>query len=185
MDRRTLVVVVAVMILTAAGGAAFFLFGGATGALGGAAGLAGAFEAEPIAVTGSPTATPLCDVPPCDLPEDDTPPPPSGPAAYSTHGGGGGGVSPEQVGAVVRSKIARVQACYEHALKSDPDLAGKVVVTVAVGGDGRARAEVKDDGLAPAPVAGCVASTLARLKYPASGGGEVAAVFPFVFAPSK
>jgi len=188
MDKRTLLVVALVAVLTAAGGVAFFVFGGAGAALGGAVGAAGALgEEEPIAVTGSASAAlPACAVPPCVV-EDDEPgaggaaADATAPEAFKT----GGALSPSQIGLVVKSKIARVQTCYERALKSDPELEGKVVVTVAVDGAGKAHAEVKDDGLAPAAVASCVAGTLARLKYPASGGAEVAAVFPFVFSPSK
>jgi hypothetical protein len=187
MDKRTLLVVALVAVLTAAGGVAFFVFGGAGAALGGAAGSVGALgEEEPIAVSGSASAAvPACDEEPCVA--DDEPgaagaaADATAPEAFKTSGA----LSPSQIGMVVKSKIARVQTCYERALKSDPELEGKVVVTVAVDGAGKARAEVRDDGLAPATVAACVAGTLARLKYPASGGGEVAAVFPFVFSPSK
>ena len=71
-------------------------------------------------------------------------------------------------------------ACYETALKAQPDLAGKVVAKFDINADGDVIA-VNATGLTT-ELNDCVAATIKQLRFPKSPG-TITINYPFVFAP--
>jgi len=83
---------------------------------------------------------------------------------------------------VVRAHVNEVRFCYEQALQSRPELAGRVVSQFAIGFDGRvsgARASATGVGDG---VAACVARAIARWQFTPRCVGAV--TYPFTFVPA-
>jgi hypothetical protein len=101
-------------------------------------------------------------------------------------GGGSGdldGLSMGEIDKVVKSRAGVLKACYQRELNRSPGIGGKLVVTFTIAADG----SVKSTRIAPdkstlrnAAVESCVKGQIARLKFPAKGGGLVN--YPFVFS---
>ena len=94
-----------------------------------------------------------------------------------------GSISREEIQRVMMQHHVRVKACYQRALQSDPALAGRVVVELTIGEDGRVRAvRIKSSALDNAEVKGCILRVLRALRFPQpAGSGEVIVNYPFVF----
>jgi hypothetical protein len=76
----------------------------------------------------------------------------------------------------------RIAACYERALKSNPALAGKLVVRFSIASAGTVVAVAVDEDTLGAPdVAGCVRGLIARWRFPPPTAAPVEVSFPFVF----
>lgn len=84
---------------------------------------------------------------------------------------------------VIRRALPRLRYCYEKELLADPSLAGTVTVRFTITADGRVT-KSRAAGINHT-VAGCAASAVAGLTFPApTGGGELNVSYPFVFRPS-
>ncbi len=96
-----------------------------------------------------------------------------------------GSLAPSGVRATVQIHLREVSACYQRALLTHPGLAGKLVVEISIGADGRVkRARVKSSTLTDAAVEACVLRQIEAWRFPAPvGGGEVVVVYPFLFTP--
>ena len=96
-----------------------------------------------------------------------------------------GSASADDVRRVMRRSRAQLRRVYEQALKRSPGLAGRLVVRLVVGPDGKVRkAEVTNDTLHDARLARELLKVLRRLRFPKpAGGGELVVSYPFVFAP--
>jgi len=84
----------------------------------------------------------------------------------------------------IRGRRKAIAACYERALKSNPALAGKLVVRLSIASAGTVVAVTVDEDTMGAPdVAGCVRGLIARWRFPPSidAGVPVEVSFPFVF----
>jgi hypothetical protein len=96
--------------------------------------------------------------------------------------------SPEEVERAVRLARPKLRSCYEHALKSEPALAGELKVGIEIGPSG-AVTQVKLSGsLAKHPVTVCVEGVLRALPLPPPPPGKRVAMTllqPLVFDPAK
>ena len=92
---------------------------------------------------------------------------------------------------VVRSKIKRdlpkINRCYESALRSEPELEGKVSVRFAVLRAGTVRGvQVVENTTGSQSVERCVARVVGTLRFPSRRyGHSMRFTFPFVFAPQN
>jgi outer membrane biosynthesis protein TonB len=99
-----------------------------------------------------------------------------------------GGLSAEVIRRAVRRHTNEVRHCYERALSTEPDLAGRVTVQFIVAPNGA----VQSSAVVPArtdlgsgEVSDCVAGTVQRWSFPTpDGGGVVSVTYPFVFSAS-
>lgn len=86
--------------------------------------------------------------------------------------------------AVVRRYAAGIQFCYDHELKRNAILRGKMVLLITVLADGRvSEATVVDDGVQSASLRECVLSQVREWRFPAIPDGTVSFRTPFVFTP--
>ena len=97
-----------------------------------------------------------------------------------------GDLDPNMVAKEVRSRLGAIKACYERALKRNPNLSGKVVIHWTITQAGTVSGvDVEQDTLGDAEVASCIKSLIARWRFPAPSGGSVDVSFPFVFQASQ
>ena len=97
------------------------------------------------------------------------------------------GLAPEAIQQVMRRNLAHQRYCYEQALKRDPSVAGKLLVTLDIADTGEVssvtvapRSTLKDPGMRE-----CMVSHLKQLKFPAAGQGGTKVSYPFVFRPTN
>ena len=84
------------------------------------------------------------------------------------------------------ARLGAIKACYERALKRNPNLSGKVVIHWTITQAGTVSGvDVEQDTLGDAEVASCIKSLIARWRFPAPSGGSVDVSFPFVFQASQ
>jgi hypothetical protein len=82
----------------------------------------------------------------------------------------------------IRGRRKAIAACYERALKSNPALAGKLVVRFSIASAGTVVAVAVDEDTLGAPdVAGCVRGLIARWRFAPPADAPVEVSFPFVF----
>ena len=97
-----------------------------------------------------------------------------------------GELDPNMVAKEVRSRLGAIKACYERALKRNPNLSGKVVIHWTITQAGTVSGvDVEQDTLGDAEVASCIKALIARWRFPAPAGGSVDVSFPFVFQSSQ
>ena len=97
-----------------------------------------------------------------------------------------GELDPNMVAKEVRSRLGAIKACYERALKRNPNLSGKVVIHWTITQAGTVSGvDVEQDTLGDAEVASCIKALIARWRFPAPAGGSVDVSFPFVFQASQ
>lgn len=92
------------------------------------------------------------------------------------------GLAPDVVDRIIRASRGRVLACYADGLKRDPQLAGRVVVEIAIGRDGSVllAQATKASDLADGAVRRCVVSVIATMAFP-EPGEVVRVLYPFTF----
>jgi len=91
----------------------------------------------------------------------------------------------DEVDRIIKSRKLDYLACYQRALDLEPELAGKVVIELAIDDDGKVtRAEVLADRstLDSVEVHACLNLWMMGLKFPAKGGAIVK--YPFIFSAS-
>ncbi len=81
---------------------------------------------------------------------------------------------------VVRRHMRQIRHAYERALKSEPNLSGKVAVKFTIGPNGAVTAATAT-GSAPARLRNDIARIVRRWRFPASGN-SVTVTYPFVFS---
>lgn len=94
-----------------------------------------------------------------------------------------GRIPPEVIQRVVRQHFGGVRGCYEMGLRTNPNLAGRVVISFTIGRDG-AVGMVNASGDMPADVTSCVAKTFYGLSFPAPDGGVVNVTYPISLSPN-
>lgn len=97
-----------------------------------------------------------------------------------------GSLDKEVIRRVIQSRRTKVAYCYEKALLQNPNLSGKVVIQLTIGGDGKVQlARVKESTIGNEAVESCVQKVMAELRFPApQGGGVVVVTYPFLFRPA-
>ena len=84
----------------------------------------------------------------------------------------------------IHARRRAIAACYERALKTQPTLAGKLVLRFSLAAAGTVTAaDIDDDSLHSPEVAGCIRATVLRWRFPALADGPAELSFPFVFQP--
>jgi hypothetical protein len=97
-----------------------------------------------------------------------------------------GPLDPSLVSKEVRARIGAIKACYERALKRNPNLSGKVLIRWTITAAGTASdVEIEKDGMGDAEVSSCMKGLVGRWRFVAPSGGSVEVVYPFIFEPAK
>lgn len=93
-----------------------------------------------------------------------------------------GRLPPEVILRIVRQHYGMFRACYEHGLRANPTLEGRVAVRFVIAASGDVR-EARDGGsdLASTDVRECVTSAFKRLQFPKPESGVVTVVYPIIF----
>lgn len=96
-----------------------------------------------------------------------------------------GSLDKEIVRRIVRAHIDEIRYCYNEGLTEDPELAGRVVIQLTLGEDGRAsESKVASSDLSNDAVEECMANAMARWPFPAPKDGQkVVLSYPFVLEP--
>jgi hypothetical protein len=96
-----------------------------------------------------------------------------------------GRLPPEVIQRIVRQNFGRFRLCYEHGMRSRPDLRGRVVVRFIIDPSG-AVSMTADSGsdLPDQGVVQCVTRAFGNLSFPATDA-PVTVVYPIVFAPGE
>lgn len=95
-----------------------------------------------------------------------------------------GRLPPEIIQRIVRQNFGRFRACYEGALRNNPNLQGRVSVRFIIGRDGSV-ANVGNGGsdLPDPSVVSCVIRSFYGLSFPEPKDGIVSVTYPIVFSP--
>ncbi len=97
-----------------------------------------------------------------------------------------GELDPSLVSKEVRTRIGAIKACYERALKRNPNLSGKVKVRWTITAAGTVSAvEIEEDSMGDNEVASCIKGLVSRWRFPAPSGGSVDVVYPFLFQAAQ
>jgi TonB family protein len=91
-----------------------------------------------------------------------------------------------KLGAFVRARMGLIKACYENALKRNPNLKGKVVIrfTILETG-GVADVGASQNSLGASDVATCIMNTMRTWRTQFRPSGPVTVEYPFLFTPSN
>lgn len=83
-----------------------------------------------------------------------------------------GHLEPDQISAVVRAGLDPLRRCYERALKTAPDLVGKLTLSLRVAADGHVqRAQADSSSALPPELSRCITQEASRLQFPRPEGG--------------
>jgi outer membrane biosynthesis protein TonB len=97
-----------------------------------------------------------------------------------------GELDPNIVAKEVRARIGAIKACYERALKRNPNLSGKVVIHWTITPAGTVSGvDIEQDTLGDSEVTNCIKQLVSRWRFPAPSGGAVEVSYPFVFQSSQ
>lgn len=94
-----------------------------------------------------------------------------------------GGLTKEEIDKVVKSRAGLIKSCYQRELDRSKGLGGKLVVAFTIAPEGHVTRQKVDSGkstLHNEAVEDCVLRQIAKLKFPAKGGGFVN--YPFIFS---
>ncbi len=95
-----------------------------------------------------------------------------------------GALSADTIRRVIRANTASFRAAYERALRSRPELAGRVTLLLVIGPEGTVvTATVSEDEIGDAELAAALVAIARSLVFPAvEGGGTVTVSYPLRFA---
>lgn len=95
-----------------------------------------------------------------------------------------GHLPPEVIQRIVRQNDGRYRFCYQQALKTNPELEGRVTVKFLIARDGSVAFSADGGSDIPDPgVRQCVVSSFTQLSFPAPDSGVVTVYYPIVFSP--
>jgi hypothetical protein len=94
-----------------------------------------------------------------------------------------GDVDKNRVKATIRRRMSALQACYEKALRSRPDLQGKMSFTIEISTVGKVtRVSIEQDSVGDASVKTCAKAKIKGWRFPTEGAEDSAEVsFSVVF----
>jgi hypothetical protein len=97
-----------------------------------------------------------------------------------------GNISQDEVLRIIRINYGRFRLCYEHGLRSDPTLAGRVDIHFVIDAQGDVKS-VTDSGatLHDDATVACVRRGFTALDFPQPSLGTVKVTYPLVFAPHR
>jgi len=92
---------------------------------------------------------------------------------------------PDVIQRIIHDNLGRIRVCYDAALRTNPELTGRVAVKFVIARSG-AVALASDAGsdLPDAEVVACVVRTFDSLSFPPSADSVVTVAYPFVFSPN-
>lgn len=97
----------------------------------------------------------------------------------------GGSLAPELIQRVVRQNFGRFRHCYESALRTNPNLTGRVTARFVIDRDGSvSMASNGGSDLPDSSTVQCVISAFYGLSFPAPRDGVVRVSYPILFTPS-
>ncbi|MFT3924461.1 MAG: AgmX/PglI C-terminal domain-containing protein [Myxococcales bacterium] len=98
--------------------------------------------------------------------------------------GGSGDFDPKFVIAMIRQRQAAIKACYEHRLRANSALEGKLAVQFTIEESGTiSKPSVTENSTNDAELAACVLGVIKNFRFnPGPAGGSVMFSFPFVFS---
>ncbi len=98
-----------------------------------------------------------------------------------------GSLPPEVIQRIVRQNFGRFKLCYEHGLKNDPKLSGKIAIKFVIDATGAVSKAERDASttMSDASVVACVVAGFSNLSFPQPQGGTVTVVYPLVFAAAS
>ncbi len=97
-----------------------------------------------------------------------------------------GAVDSNSISQLVRRNQAAVRRCYERELNANPNLRGRVAVTIVINEQGRVQmADVTADTVGNAAVRSCIIGVVNRWRFPSPEGGPASITIPFVFSASN
>ncbi len=96
-----------------------------------------------------------------------------------------GRLPPEVIQRIVRQNFGRLRLCYEHGLRSDPKLSGRVDVKFTIGTDGYVSGASATGTMPDQAVVACVTKAISALSFPAPEGGVVVVTYPISFTPGS
>ena len=97
-----------------------------------------------------------------------------------------GAVDSSSISQVVRRNQAAIRRCYERELNANPNLRGKVSVTIIINEQGRIQmADISEDTVGDAAVRKCILGVVNRWRFPKPDGGPASVTVPFVFSSSN
>jgi hypothetical protein len=95
-----------------------------------------------------------------------------------------GRLTPETIRGVVEGRVGFMRACYADALKTNPNLMGRVSVRFVIGRDGTTTNFGNGGSDLPDPkMVSCCVRSLVGMRFPQPEGGIVTVVHPFMFTP--
>lgn len=97
----------------------------------------------------------------------------------------GGRLPPEVIQRVIRQNFGRMRACYEPALRTNPNLQGRVAVKFVIGRDGSVgTASNGGSDLPDSGVVSCVVRAFYGISFPQPENGIVTVTYPIMFSPA-
>jgi TonB family protein len=89
-----------------------------------------------------------------------------------------------KLGAFVRARMGGIKACYENALKRNPNLKGKLTIrfTILETG-GLSEITISVNSIGSPEVASCIVNTMRTWRTQFRPSGPVTVEYPFVFSP--
>ena len=97
-----------------------------------------------------------------------------------------GSLPPDVIKRIVRQNFGRMRMCYENGLKSNPALAGNVVVKFVIDRSGAvSTATAGSSTLGDAAVVACIVRTFSALSFPEPENGIVTVSYPITFNPGE
>jgi len=91
-----------------------------------------------------------------------------------------------KLGAFVRARMGLIKACYENALKRNPNLKGRVVIRFTILETGSVTDVTSSQSTLGAPeVAACIMNTMRSWRTQFKPSGPVTVEYPFLFTPAN
>jgi TonB family protein len=95
-----------------------------------------------------------------------------------------GALPTEVIRRIVRQNFGRLKMCYESGLRSNPALAGKVVVRFLIDRAGAVtNAQAQSSTIGDETVVACVVRAFTTLSFPEPENGSVTVTYPVLFSP--
>ncbi|MEO7036227.1 MAG: AgmX/PglI C-terminal domain-containing protein [Polyangiaceae bacterium] len=95
-----------------------------------------------------------------------------------------GRLPPEVVRRIVRQNYGRFRMCYEHGLRGNPNLTGRVAVRFVIGREGSvSNAANGGSDMPDSGVVSCVVQAFYGLSFPTPENGIVSVTYPIMFSP--
>jgi TonB family protein len=93
-----------------------------------------------------------------------------------------GYLAPAVVLGVINRRIGGVRACYSRALKSNPNIFGRLEIQFTIGSTGQVTdVEVLNDTIGSDSLRECIISAVRTWNFPAPKDGDVTIKYPFIF----